>query len=1009
MSIITCVSGYWDIPNKHGSKSFESWFNFTLKLNCPYIFFGTAETILLAKKYRNEENTYYIELNIEEFSTYKYIKFIQTHPTHCPSKELNLVWNEKIFLIDRASKINPFNSQFFMWVDAGICIYRNIYPPQVLNINLFKSLPTHKFIFTSSENNSLKKFDDNEYYHYVSGTSYIYSLSFVKEFTQLYLTYVNKLLPRNNWIFTDQVILTHIYRDNPNLFHKLGHGYGEIANYVFSNTQMIKSEFVHNTNNSLIICAVFKNEAHILSEWIQHYLNRGVKHIYLVNDNSTDNFQEIISQYSSNVTLFNNDINTKSVGKQIDIYNKYFKPILKTSKWVAILDLDEFLYSPENVQFDQILEKYDKYSQICVDWLHFGSNDHKYQPSSVISGFTKRSIYNDKCEFYSYKSIFKSNKIISINIHKNDVTGETIHLKYDEKKVPLLVINHYNLQSLDFYLNIKCTRGDCDNWFDHIKKTRNIELFNQYNINDVEDLRLFYQSKFNASEKVFNTDEVTLVITSCNRPLLLDKTLQSFVNMNTYPIKITYLIDDSGKKSCNDEIIKKYTDKLNIKSIYNEINIGQIQSIDKVYSYVTTKWIFHCEEDWEFICPSFIEKSLDVFNENKNEKIYTVWLRPHNDTSGHPIIKDNLNRGYFMMKKDFSYYDNNIKYTWGGITFNPGLRKTIDCLKFHPYSFCCDKMYHNKKEYVGEYTINSKYLNDGYYSMILSNPMGHVKHIGWDDHIQRQWEIPTSNFTFVTGCWDIGRGNMDNTKNNHDWKRSFKTYTDMLENLLSTNLPIICFGDENLKDICSKYKNCKFVLFSIDRFTKTEYYTSINTIRTSNEWINQPTAEWLKSSPQALLPLYVPIQLNKIHCIDEAIKLNPYNSTFFYWLDAGITRTHNVDLLKNMCNKLVKYGKFLFLSHKYISNTEIHGFLRKNIHEYCGVNFVDRIMKGFLFGGNIDKFDEILTLYKSIVLKSLSEKLMGADESIFTIMVNQRPDLFDQVIINDCIDTPKYL
>jgi hypothetical protein len=210
--------------------------------------------------------------------------------------------------------------------------------------------------------------------------------------------------------------------------------------------------------------------------------------------------------------------------------------------------------------------------------------------------------------------------------------------------------------------------------------------------------------------------------------------------MNTYPIAITYLIDDSGVVGCNDAVIDKYKTKLNIVSIYNPINIGQIESIDKVYSYVRTKWIFHCEEDWCFTKPMFIEKSMKVFSENPTEKIYTVWLRPHSCTSGHPILKDDLNRGYYLMKKDFSYIHEGQTYVWGGITFNPGLRKTLDCLLFHPYNISCEKDVHKGKEYVGEYMINKAYVARGYYAMILADPDGHVTHIGWNDHIKREWD-----------------------------------------------------------------------------------------------------------------------------------------------------------------------------------------------------------------------------------------------------------------------------
>lgn len=46
--------------------------------------------------------------------------------------------------------------------------------------------------------------------------------------------------------------------------------------------------------HNFVICSVFKNEAHILEEWIQHYKKRDVCHIYLVNDFSTDDYLPIV-------------------------------------------------------------------------------------------------------------------------------------------------------------------------------------------------------------------------------------------------------------------------------------------------------------------------------------------------------------------------------------------------------------------------------------------------------------------------------------------------------------------------------------------------------------------------------------------------------------------------------------------------------------------------------------------------------------------------------------------
>jgi hypothetical protein len=52
--------------------------------------------------------------------------------------------------------------------------------------------------------------------------------------------------------------------------------------------------------------------------------------------------------------------------------------------------------------------------------------------------------------------------------------------------------------------------------------------------------------------------EVTVVCTSCNRPDLLEKTLDSFHKYNTYQLDSFIVIDDSGIVGCNDHLQTKF-------------------------------------------------------------------------------------------------------------------------------------------------------------------------------------------------------------------------------------------------------------------------------------------------------------------------------------------------------------------------------------------------------------------------------------------------------------------
>lgn len=232
---LTCVSGYWRIKNKHGNN-FEKWFENTLKINCPYVFFTDEDTINIIKKHRGDLPTYYVNISIDEFYTQRFKDRMITHEAHCPSIELNLVWNEKIYLIQKALEINPFNSDFFMWMDAGMSSFRNRMPPPIPfpDVRKLNQLPKDKFIYSSSHNFTYNEnFKKGQYHlhHHVSGT-YVLHKSIINKFVEIYTKYMEQLVDESD-IWTDQVILTHIYKDKPELFFKLCDNYATIPYYLY--------------------------------------------------------------------------------------------------------------------------------------------------------------------------------------------------------------------------------------------------------------------------------------------------------------------------------------------------------------------------------------------------------------------------------------------------------------------------------------------------------------------------------------------------------------------------------------------------------------------------------------------------------------------------------------------------------------------------------------------------------------------------------------------------------
>ena len=227
----TCVTGYWNVTNKHGDAFYE-WFEKTLKVRCPYVIFSDAATMPVLKKYRGDLPTVYIERELSDFETQKYASEMKTDPLHCPSVHLNMIWNEKVYLVQEAARLNPFQTEFFTWIDAGLCVLRD--SDDDLSTSWpnarFETLPKNKFVYCSSDTLNINKVKIHEYYHHIAGGIWVAHKSIIEHFTTIYTQYMDRLMSKSN-IWTDQLILTHIFKDNPELFYKLCNGHGMTFHY----------------------------------------------------------------------------------------------------------------------------------------------------------------------------------------------------------------------------------------------------------------------------------------------------------------------------------------------------------------------------------------------------------------------------------------------------------------------------------------------------------------------------------------------------------------------------------------------------------------------------------------------------------------------------------------------------------------------------------------------------------------------------------------------------------
>ncbi len=226
----TVVSGYYNVKNKYVNK-YNEWFKNTLNIDANYVIFTDTKSYDIIKEYRKLTNTKYVFKNLNDF-TLKKENYNDNHiePTHVPSIELGLIWLNKIEMVKIARDLNYYNSEWFVWMDAGIASLRDKTLNESLKLNInFNILDKTKFYYGSSSNDIIT--DNWDYIHNIQGGFFIIHQSMINKFYDLFMNYHKKCLDNvNNYIcMSDQVILSHIKNDYNDSFIKLCDGYGCIT------------------------------------------------------------------------------------------------------------------------------------------------------------------------------------------------------------------------------------------------------------------------------------------------------------------------------------------------------------------------------------------------------------------------------------------------------------------------------------------------------------------------------------------------------------------------------------------------------------------------------------------------------------------------------------------------------------------------------------------------------------------------------------------------------------
>jgi hypothetical protein len=141
----------------------------------------------------------------------------------------------------------------------------------------------------------------------------------------------------------------------------------------------------------LSMCAIYKNEAQYLEEWLEFHRLIGVERFFLYNHGSTDNHAEILRPYTGQGTVVVHDWPAEMVKAQIPAYNDCLERHRDDSRWIAFIDIDEFLFSPTGRPVPEILVDYEELPGVGVNVVIYGTSGHVAKPDGlVIENYVRR-------------------------------------------------------------------------------------------------------------------------------------------------------------------------------------------------------------------------------------------------------------------------------------------------------------------------------------------------------------------------------------------------------------------------------------------------------------------------------------------------------------------------------------------------------------------------------------------------------------------------------------------
>jgi glycosyl transferase family 92 len=204
----------------------------------------------------------------------------------------------------------------------------------------------------------------------------------------------------------------------------------------------------------LAVCAIFRDEARYLAEWVTFHRIQGVERFYLYDNLSDDDWHSALApEIEAGIV----EVNRWSPHPgQLSAYDDCLERHRDEARWIAMIDIDEFLFSPSGKPLPEVLRRFDTRPAVAVNRRFFGTNGHESAPDGLVTENYPMRARGDNPSNVLIKSIVYPRMTLgALSAHTFSLRG--IPVGEDGRPVPtatrdpatadLLRINHYYAKS----------------------------------------------------------------------------------------------------------------------------------------------------------------------------------------------------------------------------------------------------------------------------------------------------------------------------------------------------------------------------------------------------------------------------------------------------------------------------------------------------------------------------------------------------------------------------------